>query len=521
MAMVRFTGADGRSSFEALDETSQPLELLLSVSRDGAATLGAQVEDQLRCAIRDGAVKPGARVPSTRDLARQLGVSRRVVVDAYGQLAAEGYLSLRQGARPRVSATAAAGGGQGARPRLSEATAAGGGGQGARPRLSEAAAAPGGGALAAPQTAPPPPRFDFRPSVPDVSTFPRAAWLRATREALAKMPDADLQYGDPAGVDALRSALADYLGRVRGVVAEPARVVVTTGYTQSLALACHALAAAGAQRIALEDPTNPEQHQIARRAGLEPVPIPVDADGLRIDALERARPDAVVVTPAHQHPTGAVLSGERRTALLGWLRERDAVAIEDDYDAEYRYDRAAVGALQGLEPDRVAYAGSASKTLAPALRLGWLVIPPRLLARIREEKLAADLGTARIEQHAFARFLARGELDRHLRRMRAHYRGRRDALVDALAEELPEATVRGVAAGLHVTVALPGGDERAIAAEAAHRRIALNTMRDYRDDAQSGPAVLMLGYGQTTEAAIPAGVRELAAAVRAAAGIDD
>jgi GntR family transcriptional regulator/MocR family aminotransferase len=480
--MVRFTGADGRSSFGALDETSQPLELLLSVSREGGATLGAQVEDQLRCAIRDGAVKPGARVPSTRDLARQLGVSRRVVVDAYGQLAAEGYLSLRQGARPRVSDTAAT----------------------------------GGDGVATPQTAPATPRFDFRPSVPDVSTFPRAAWLRAVREALATMPDSDLQYGDPAGVDALRSALADYLGRVRGVVADPARVVVTTGYTQSLALVCHALAAAGATRIALEDPTNPEQHQIARRAGLEPVPIAVDGDGLRIDALERARADAVVITPAHQHPTGAVLSGERRTALLAWLRDRDAIAIEDDYDAEYRYDRAAIGALQGLEPDRVAYAGSTSKTLAPALRLGWLVVPPRLLARIRAEKLAADLGTARIEQHAFAHFLARGELDRHLRRMRAHYRGRRDALVDALAAELPEATVRGVAAGLHVTVELPDGDEAAIASEAARRRIALNTMRDYRDDAQSGPAVLMLGYGQTPEPAIRAGVRELAAAVRAA-----
>jgi GntR family transcriptional regulator / MocR family aminotransferase len=282
---------------------------------------------------------------------------------------------------------------------------------------------------------------------------------------------------------------------------------------------CHALAAGGARRLALEDPTNPEQHQIARRAGLEPVPIAVDGDGLRVDALERARADAVVVTPAHQHPTGAVLSGERRTALLGWLRDRDALAIEDDYDAEYRYDRAAVGALQGLEPDRVAYAGSASKTLAPALRLGWLAVPPRLLARIREEKLIADLGTARIEQQALAHFLERGELDRHLRRMRARYRARRDVLVAALAEALPEATVRGVAAGLHVTVELSeADDERAIAEEAARRRIALDTMRDYRGGAQSGPAVLMLGYGQAAEPTIRAGVRALAEAVRAARG---
>ena len=214
-----------------------------------------------------------------------------------------------------------------------------------------------------------------------------------------------------------------------------------------------------------------------------------------------------------------MLSAERRTALLGWLRDHDAIAIEDDYDAEYRYDRAAVGALQGLEPDRVVYAGSASKTLAPALRLGWLVVPPRLLARIREEKLLADLGTARIEQHAFADFLARGELDRHLRRMRARYRARRDALVDALAEELPEATVRGIAAGLHVTVELPAGyDEQAIArrpraAASRSTRCATTAATPPR-----GPAVLMLGYGQPPEPAIRAGVRELAAAVRAARG---
>jgi GntR family transcriptional regulator/MocR family aminotransferase len=464
-----------------LDETSQPLELLLSVSRDGEGTLGAQIEEGLRQAIRTRAVKPGAAVPSTRDLARQLGVSRRVVVDAYGQLAAEGYLSLRQGARPRVSDAPAAANGH------------------------EPPPAPA-----------PPPRFDFRPSVPDVSSFPRAAWLRATREALATMPDADLQYGDSSGLEVLRHALADYLGRVRGVVADASRVVISSGYTQALTLLCHALASDGARRIALEDPANPEQELIARRAGLEPVPIAVDEDGLRVDELPAADVDAVVITPAHQHPTGAVLSGERRAALLAWLRDRDALAIEDDYDAEYRYDRAAVGALQGLEPDRVVYAGSASKTLAPALRLGWLVVPPPLLDAIRSEKHVADMGTERIGQQAFAHFLERGELDRHLRRMRGRYRARRDALVQALADELPEATVKGIAAGLHVTVEIPGVDERALADEAARRRIRFNTMLDYRDPAPPGPATLMLGYGQLAEPAIRAGVRELAAAVTSA-----
>jgi GntR family transcriptional regulator/MocR family aminotransferase len=466
-----------------VDETSQPIELLLSVARDGSGTLGAQIEGHLRRAIREGSLRAGAGVPSTRDLARQLGVSRRVVVDAYAQLAAEGYLSLRQGARPRVS---------------------------------EAAAVAEASRTAAPAPAPAP-RFDFRPSVPDVSTFPRASWLRSLREALATMTDADLGYGDPRGVGVLRSALADYLGRVRGVVADPARVVVTCGYWQGQGVVCRALAAVGAKRVAVEDPSDPEQRLIAARAGLEIVPIGVDEAGLLVDELERAGADAVILTPAHQQPTGAVLAGERRTALLAWLRERDAIAIEDDYDAEYRYDRAAVGALQGLEPDRIVYAGSASKTLAPALRIGWLVVPPRLLDAVTVEKHLADHGTARIEQHAFADFLGRGELDRHLRRMRTRYRARRDALVAALADALPQATVRGIAAGLHATVELPDDhDEQAILDEARRRHIVFGTMGEYRLDPHAGLPTLLLGYAQTPEPTIRAGVRELAKAVRAA-----
>jgi GntR family transcriptional regulator / MocR family aminotransferase len=453
--MVWSTGADTRSTFRPLDETSQPIELLLSVSRDGPQTLGAQIEDRLRRAIRDGTLRAGARVPSTRDLARQLGVSRRVTVDAYEQLAAEGYLVLRQGARPRVSDAAAA----------TDVTA---------PEVAPARAHP---------------RFDFRPSMPDVSTFPRTAWLRSLRDA------------------------------VRGVVADPASIVVTSGYSQGQGLVCRALAAAGARRIAFEDPSHPEQRLVAERAGLQAVPATVDEDGIRVSELEERDADAVVVTPAHQHPTGAVLAGERRTALLAWLRDREAITIEDDYDAEYRYDRAAIGALQGLEPDRVVYAGSASKTLAPALRLGWLVVPPPLLEAVRREKTLADQGSARIEQYAFADFLVRGELDRHLRRMRLRYRARRDSLVDALADALPEATISGIAAGLHATVQLPrGDDEEAILEEARRRRIELTTMSDYRMAPGAGPPTLLLGYAQIPEAAIRPGVEALADAVRATRG---
>ncbi len=403
------------------------------------------------------------------------------MVDAYAQLGAEGYLNLRQGARPRVA-------------------------QGATASTATASAPP----------ATLPPRFDFRPSVPDVSSFPRAAWLRSVRQALTTMTDADLRYGDPRGAAVLRSALGDYLGRARGVVADPEQIVITSGYTQGLGLVCHALAAAGARRIALEQPSNPEDGLVAARAGLQRVLIGVDEAGTRVDQLQRAGVDAVVITPAHQHPTGVVLSGERRTALLGWLRADEALAIEDDYDAEYRYDRAAIGALQGLDPERVLYAGSVSKTLAPALRLGWLVVPPSWLPAILHQKLIADRGTAHIEQHAFADFLLRGELDRHLRRMRIRYRARRDALVQAIAEALPEATVTGVAAGLHVTVQLPDSDDiQLIQEQARARRVEFETMSDYDHAAPGRSPALLLGYGQIPEPTIRAGVHEIAQAVRA------
>jgi GntR family transcriptional regulator/MocR family aminotransferase len=454
------------------------VEFLLTVSRDRPGTLSAQIEGQFRAAIRDGSLRPGTPVPSTRELAGELGVSRKVVVDAYAQLAAEGYLETRQGAQPRVAA------------------------------LSFPFAEPG--AAAGPRT---PARYDFLPARPDVSAFPRAAWARCLRDAVADITVSDLGYGDVFGMESMRDGLADYLGRVRGVVATRDRVVVTNGYLQGLGLICRTLAVRGARRIALEDPSSSEEPLIAARAGLEAVRVPVDDLGLRVDLLDRTGADAVVLTPAHQHPTGVVLAAERRSALVAWLRARDAIAVEDDYDAEYRYDRPAVGALQGLDQDHVVYAGTVSKVLAPALRLGWLVVPASLVDGVRAEKMLADQGTARIEQLAFARFLARGDLDRHLRRMRARYRARRDAMVAALAAELPEATVRGIAAGLHVTVELPGGhDEDAIRRAAGDLGVAISTLGDYRTSV-AGPPTLILGYAQMSEDRMRDGIHELARAV--------
>jgi len=334
------------------------------------------------------------------------------------------------------------------------------------------------------------------------------------REATRTASNADLMYGDPCGVAEFQSTVADYLGRVRGVVATPERVVATGGYLQALGLVCQAMAARGARRIALEDPCSWEEPVIAARAGLEIVRVPVDERGARTDVLLAAEPDLVVLTPAHQHPLGVVLAPERRQELAQWLAGSQTVVVEDDYDAEYRFDRPAVSALQGLATENVVYAGTLSKVLAPALRLGWMVVPGWLVGDIRREKQLADQGSPRIDQLAFATFLEGGHLDRHLRSMRVRYRRRRDAIVETLAVEVPEATVGGIAAGLHATVTLPTGyDEQAIRAAGRQRGVELGVLGDYRPDA-AFPPTLILGYPQLTERAIVAGVCELGSAVR-------
>jgi GntR family transcriptional regulator/MocR family aminotransferase len=471
---------------------SGSLEVLLRLDRPGGR-LRAQLEDQLRDAVRDGRLGPGAALPSSRALARELGVSRGVVVEAYAQLAAEGYLVARQGAPTRVSE----------------------------------AASPGPGATPAAAPGERPPRYDFRTGRPDISLFPRNAWLASLRRALREAPDVRLDYGDPRGAPELRGALARYLGRVRGVAAEPERVIVTSGMAQGMALFARALRAGGARRIAMEDPSSgPGRRQLASN-GLEIVPVRVDEDGLQAERLPEAgergspagrgpridRVDAVMITPAHQFPLGVVLAPERRAALLDWAARAGAVVLEDDYDAEYRYDRQPVGAVQGLAPDLVAYAGSASKTLAPGLRLGWLVVPERLLDAVTEAKESDDLGTPVVEQLALADFLERGQLDRHLRRTRSVYRARRDALVAVLERLLPECRPTGVAAGLHLVVHLPAGtDEQAVLDAARSRGLGLSGISEHR--VEPGPPAVLLGYGRLPEPAIEPAVRLLADSLR-------
>jgi GntR family transcriptional regulator/MocR family aminotransferase len=444
------------------------LELFASLDRSAPTPLRAQLEDAICAAITDGGAPPGTKLPASRVLAEALHVSRGVVSEAYAQIAAEGWIEIRRGAAPIVRAGANI--------------------NGVRPSLSSPPPAPA-------------PRLDLTATAPDLALFPRRAWSAALRRAVADMPDAALDYADPRGDPELRAELTAYLVRVRGLAA--ADVVITNGYTQGLWLTCRALAARGAKRVAVEDPSLDDAWATIRSAGLEVVGLPVDEHGVVLDGVDA---DAVLVTPAHQFPTGAVLAPERRRALLAW----GGIVIEDDYDSEYRYDRAPVGTLQRLAPDRVVYLGSASKTLAPALRLGWLVAPPELAGAVARERWAADSGGNTVTARAYARLLATGEVDRHLRRTRRDYRERRDRLVAALAERGLE--VGGVAAGLHLLLRLPTGtDEAAVVERLADQRIRIRGLASYSLSPQ--PPALVLGYGRLGVAAIDAAVDQLASAV--------
>jgi GntR family transcriptional regulator/MocR family aminotransferase len=465
-------------STERPGSLGRPVELLVRLRRDDPAALHRQLEQELRAAVRTGRLSPGSALPSTRALAAQIGLSRGVVVEAYEQLVAEGYLVSRRGSATRVArgATAAV--------------------QSPRPPSSTA-----------------PLRRDFRLGRPDVSQFPRGTWLRSLRRALTQAPSEKISYGDGRGLIEIREALATYLNRVRGTAADVDRIIVSNGFSQGLALVCSVLRNSGARRLAVEDPSHPGSRATVVAAGLELVGVPVDEEGLMVDRLDGTGADAVLVTSAHQFPTGVVLTPDRRAALVEWAHRRGALVIEDDYDAEYRYDREPIGAMQGLAPERVIYAGSASKTLAPGLRLGWLVAPSSVADRLADAKLAADNGSPALEQLAFADFLSRGDLDRHLRRMRPIYRRRRDALLAALRRHVPAFRPSGTAAGLHLLAWLPEGlEEDALVERAAGLGLGIYGIAPYRLAASDAGGVIF-GYAGLTEAAIDDGVRLLAEAV--------
>jgi GntR family transcriptional regulator/MocR family aminotransferase len=449
-------------------------ELFVTLDRRRGRSLRAQLERELRRAIQDGRLAAGDRLPPSRALAGDLGVARSVVVEAYGQLAADGYLEGRQGSGTRVRAVAAE------RP---------------PPRPADAGPAP---------------TAAFVGGLPDPALFPRREWQRHYRAALDALPDRELAYPGPHGAPALRAALASYLGRVRGVATAPERLLVTTGFTQALVLVCRALKSRGVEAMAVEDPCFGFHREAIAVAGLRPVPVAVDEQGLDVARLAAHDVGAVLVAPAHSYPAGAVLSPARRHALVAWARRRDALIVEDDYDAEFRYDRAPVGALQGLAPEHVAYAGCASKSLSPALRLGWVSAPATLAGELAHQKAFDDMGSALLEQLALARLLDGGGFARHLRRVRPVYRARRDATLAALAEHVPGAVPRGIAAGLHVYVELPpGSDEAAVVGAARARGVLVEGAAWHWADAASAPAALVLGYGSLGEPAIRRGLAVL------------
>lgn len=445
---------------------------------DAAPPLRDRVETALRRAIDEGRLSSGAAVPPSRTLAETLGVSRWVVTEAYGQLVAEGVLEARTGSATRVAEQSGA-------PLRT-------------PRMPSSVALVAG----------PPTRYDLRPGIPDLRATPRSRWSAALRAALAALPDHDLAAAHPYGYAPARDAVAAYLSRSRHAVADPTRITITHGATDSMGMLARELHRRGHRTILVEDPSWPRLRAVAEENGLHPVPVPVDDDGIDTEQLRalatRTGAGAALVTPAHQFPLGAALAPARREELVRWARDRDALVIEDDYDAEFRYDRRPVPALQRLAPDRVALVGSLSKSVSPALGLGWMLLPPDIAPPV------STAPPALIDQAALAEFLTRGDLERHLRSSRTRFRRRRQRLLDALARHLPESAVTGIAAGMHLVLALPTGSSSTdITSAGAAVGLALTPLARY-EVGDRHPESLVLGYGNLDDTLVDEAVSRLA-----------
>ncbi|MZD07930.1 aminotransferase class I/II-fold pyridoxal phosphate-dependent enzyme [Streptomyces sp. SID5785] len=485
--------------------TSAPRQALgidLHIEPTGSG-LRRGLTDALREAVRSGRLAPGTRLPSSRTLAVDLGIARNTVADSYADLVAEGWLTARQGSGTRVA------------ERPVEAP---------RPPRTPARRTPG------------PLRHDLNPGSPDLASFPRTEWLRAARRALSAAPNDALGYGDPRGRPELRTALAGYLARARGVHADPERIVICSGFVHGLRLLGDALRRRGVRDIAVESYGLDAHWDVLTRAGLRTHPLPLDELGTDTGALDHlhlpppgrrdaSRPTAAsgaaralstsppapaqpagrrtigaaLLTPAHQFPIGDPLHPDRRAAVVDWARRTGALILEDDYDGEFRYDRQPIGALQGLDPDRVVYLGTASKSLAPGLRLGWMVLPESVVAEVIEEKGPSDWSCGFLDQLTLAEFMNSGAYDRHLRSARLRYRRRRDQLVAALAERAPSVHATGIAAGLHAVLQLPPGTEQSVVRAAAWQRLGVVGLSTYRHPSASPsaprPDALVVGYG--------------------------
>ncbi|MFF7773486.1 PLP-dependent aminotransferase family protein [Streptomyces tanashiensis] len=419
--------------------------------------LRAGLMDALREAVRSGRLEAGTRLPSSRSLAADLGMARNTVADAYAELVAEGWLTARQGSGTRVARRTAL---------RTPAPSA--------PQPPPAGRSRGRGR-------PAPPAHNLNSGTPDLASFPRADWLKAYRRALTDAPNEAFGYGDPRGRPELRGALAEYLARARGVYARPERIVICAGFVHGLMLIGQVLRARGVRDVAVESYGLDLHDGLLRRAGLGTPALGFDERGTRIEELAGLDGcGAVLMTAAHQYPLGGALPPDRRAAVVDWARASGGLVLEDDYDGEFRYDRQPVGALQGLDPERVVHLGTASKSLAPGLRLAWMVLPHDLAVEVAEAKGAVDWSSSAPDQLAFAEFLRSGAYDRHVRAMRLRYRRRRDQLVAAVAAHSPETRVSGIAAGLHAVLALPPGTEQATLRAAAWRGLAVQGVNQFR-----------------------------------------
>jgi GntR family transcriptional regulator / MocR family aminotransferase len=434
--------------------------------------------DALREAVRTGRLAPGTRLPSSRTLAADLGVARNTVAEAYADLVAEGWLTARQGSGTRVA---------------------------------ERSVAPPAGPAPRPRT-PGRPVHDLTPGLPDLASFPRAEWLKAARRALTAAPNEAFDYGDPRGRTELRTALAGYLARARGVRADPERILICAGIAHGLRILAAVLRARGASTVAVEPYGLHEHWDLLAACGLRTAPLPFDERGTNPGELTDEA--AVLLTPAHQFPMGGTLHRGRRAAVVDWARRTGGLVVEDDYDGEFRYDRQPVGALQGLDPDHVVYAGTASKSLAPGLRLAWLVLPPDLVAGAVAAKGHVDTCGV-LDQLTLAEFLVSGAYDRHVRAARLRHRRRRDALVAELARRAPQVHATGIAAGLHVVLRLPPGTERTALRAAARQGLAVHGLHRYRHPqaAVERHDALVVGYGTPPDHAWSGALDALCAAL--------
>ncbi|MFJ7244889.1 PLP-dependent aminotransferase family protein [Kitasatospora sp. NPDC098652] len=475
------TETSGAHPTEPAHTTGNDLHLELPATGGRRAALMAA----LREAIRSGRLAPGTRLPPYRALATDLGLARNTAAEAYAELVAEGWLTARQGSGTTVADRAAP-----VPPT----------------RARRPARRPG-------------PVHDLRQGRPDAASFPRTAWLAAARRALTAAPNEAFGPGDPQGRPELRAVLADYLARARGVRTDPDRIVVCSGFAHALRLlfdgAAPALPPADQGPLAVEAYGLGFHRGLLAAAGVTAVPLPIDEQGARVEELAR-HPElrTVLLTPAHQFPTGGPLHAGRRAAVIDWARGHGGLVLEDDYDGEFRYDRQPVGAVQGLDPDRVVYLGSTSKSLTPALRLGWMVLPDHLVDQVLAAKGEREAWVSALDQLTLAEFIDSGGYDRHLRRMRRRYRDRRDQLVAALAAHAPHIEVSGIAAGLHAVLRLAPGTERSILKAAAYRGLAVEGLADYRHpaaDPAATPAVdgLVVGYATPPDHAWPAALRAL------------